>query len=82
MEQVLTKKKSLRKPSPRPSDSLDSLSKYDLVLGIRRLKEGNFIGLWELTRIDPQTGEPHIVTDANSKQILLNMARNEMLRCG
>ena len=53
----------------------------DLVLTIRRLKVGSFMGLWELGKVLPD-GSIKIISDANTKQIIINLARNEILRCG
>lgn len=53
----------------------------DLVLTLRRLTTGSFTGLWELCRIEPD-GTRKVLTDANTKQIVSNLARNEIVRCG
>lgn len=50
----------------------------DLVLTIRRLHVGSFAGLWELGRVMPD-GSIKVLTDANTKSIVINMARNEIL---
>lgn len=53
----------------------------DLVLTVRRLHVGSFTGLWELGRVLPD-GSIKIITDANTKAIVINLARNEIMRCG
>lgn len=53
----------------------------DLILTVRRLRIGSFTGLWELARVMPD-GTVKIITDANTKQIVINLARNEILKCG
>ncbi len=53
----------------------------DLVLTIRRLHVGSFSGLWELCRVESD-GTIKVITDANTKQIVMNLARNEISRCG
>ena len=53
----------------------------DLVLTVRRLRVGSFTGLWELGRVMPD-GSIKIITDANTKQLIINLARNEILKCG
>ena len=53
----------------------------DLVLTIRRLRIGSFTGLWELAKVNPD-GTIKVISDANTKQIIVNLARNEILRCG
>lgn len=52
----------------------------DLVLTVRRIHAGSFSGLWELCRVEPD-GSLKVITDANTKLIVCNMARNEILRC-
>lgn len=53
----------------------------DLVLTIRRLRIGSFTGLWELCRINPD-GSKMVVSDANTKSLIVSLARNEILKCG
>lgn len=52
---------------------------HDLVLTIRRIHVGSFSGLWELGRVNAD-GTIKIVTDANTKAMVINMARNEILK--
>lgn len=51
----------------------------DLVLGIRRLKEGRFHGLWQIVEI--KDGVETILIDATSKASVMNVARTEIARC-
>lgn len=60
----------------RPADD----ARPDLTLTVRRLRIGSFTGLWELCRINPD-GSKTVVTDANTKSIMINLARNEILKC-
>lgn len=53
----------------------------DLVLTVRRLRVGSFTGLWELAKV-VSDGSIKVISDANTKQIICNLARNEILRCG
>lgn len=53
----------------------------DLVLTVRRLHVGSFTGLWELCRINSD-GSKTVVTDANTKSIVMSLARNEIMKCG
>lgn len=62
-------------------EPLESTNAPDLMLTIRRLRVGSFTGLWELCRINPD-GSRTVVSDANTKQIIINLARNEILKCG
>lgn len=53
----------------------------DLVLTVRRLHVGSFAGLWELGRVE-SNGSVTIISDANTKALIMNMARNEIMKCG
>jgi hypothetical protein len=53
----------------------------DLVLMVRRLRVGSFTGLWELSKMRSD-GSIEVITDANTKQLMINLARNEILKCG
>jgi hypothetical protein len=53
----------------------------DLVLTVRRIHVGSFSGLWELARVEPD-GSIKVITDANTKAIVISLARNEILKCG
>lgn len=68
---------------PMKSSTLDPIADIqpELVLTIRRLKVGSFTGLWELCRLEPD-GSLKVISDANTKAIIVNLARNEILRCG
>jgi hypothetical protein len=53
----------------------------DLVLTVRRITAGSFAGLWELCKVNPD-GTIKVLTDANTKMIVANLARNEVAKCG
>lgn len=55
----------------------------DLVLTFRRLRVGSFTGLWEICKVMPD-GTLKVLPggDANTKQIIMNLARNEIAKCG
>lgn len=55
--------------------------KPDLVLTVRRIRIGSFQGLWELCKIMPD-GSAKVLTDANTKGIVANLAYNEISKCG
>lgn len=59
-------------------------SGFDLVLGIRRIRHGNFSGLWELSELaveDGQVKSVRIMTDANIKPILIAQIGKALSRC-
>lgn len=62
-----------------PAVAVDS--QPDLVLTVRRITVGSFAGLWELCKILPD-GTSEVMTDANTKGIVANLAYNEIARCG
>ena len=56
---------------------------FDLVLGIRRIRSGNFTGLWELCELS-NVGEFSVkrtLTDANIKPILIAQIGKVLSRC-
>lgn len=53
----------------------------DLVLTVRRIQAGSFAGLWELSKVLPD-GTMQVLTDANTKGIVANLAYNEIAKCG
>ncbi len=57
--------------------------RFDLVLGVRRIRSGNFSGLWELCELssDPHYGIRRVMTDANVKQILLAQIGRRFNEC-
>lgn len=70
-------------PKPKSVDnSVDKVDKaptvYNLILGLRRIKEGNFKGLWELTQLDAQGSVLRVITDANAKATVINLAAREI----
>lgn len=59
-----------------------SVVSYDLLLGIRRIRYGNFSGLWELNQLNPATGAvDKVLTDANIKTILLAQIGRALSKC-
>lgn len=53
-------------------------TEYSLVLGLRRHKEGPFAGLWELTELDENGSVKRVITDANTRSIIINLAAREI----
>lgn len=78
----------LERPIEKPVQTVIEVAKpailnpadYSLVLTIKRHREGPFANLWELAKIE-KDGTKKIITDANLKQFVVNMARNEMVDC-
>lgn len=60
---------------------ITGIEKPDLVLTVRRIRIGSFQGLWELCKIMPD-GSAKVLTDANTKGIVANLAYNEISKCG
>ncbi len=57
---------------------------FDLVLGIRHIRSGNFSGLWELTQlaVDPvQSVTIKVLTDANVKPIVMAQIGRVLAQC-
>lgn len=50
---------------------------YDLMLGFKVIRSGNFHGLWELYRIEAD-GTSRQIGSATSKLLIMNMARNQV----
>lgn len=53
-------------------------TEYSLILGLRRIKEGSFAGLWELTELDDSGTVKRVITDANTRGIVINLAAREI----
>lgn len=64
-----------------PQRTIEIEEQPDLVLTIRRIKVGSFQGLWELARVNAD-GTIKVISDANTKSLIISLARNEILRCG
>lgn len=60
---------------PKPVEIVDkTVNKYALILGIRRIKEGPFKGLWELTELSGDNSVKKVISDANTKASVINLA--------
>ena len=53
---------------------------YDEILGIRVLRKGQFRGLWELVRLDDEGKVKQVITDANSRGMVINLATRLILK--
>lgn len=58
----------------KPVEKVD----YVLILGVRRLKTGSFAGLWELTELNADGSVKRVLTDANTRSIVINLAGREI----
>lgn len=56
-------------------------AEYALILGVRRIKTGSFAGLWELTELDDKHSVKRVLTDANTRSIVINLAAREIGKC-
>jgi hypothetical protein len=61
-------------PTQKPKS--DTPVKYDMILGIRRLKDGAFSGLFEVVELNHDGSVKRVVTDANSKGVALDLLCN------
>ena len=52
---------------------------YDVMFGIRNLRNGPFKGLWELVKLD-STGKRQVITDANSRGSIITMINKHILK--
>ncbi len=53
---------------------------YDEILGIRNLRTGPFKGLWELVRLNDDGTVRQVLTDANSRGMIITMANRQILK--
>lgn len=53
---------------------------YDEVFGVRVLREGQFRGLWELTRLTDNGEIKQVLTDANSRGMILTMMNRAVMK--
>lgn len=57
--------------SPKPEVKVPV--KYDMILAIRRIKQGSFAGLYEVVELDSNGSVVRVVTDANNKSTALGL---------
>lgn len=53
---------------------------YDAVFGIRNLRSGRFKGLWELVQLNDDGSVKQVLTDANSRGMIITMMNKQILR--
>ncbi len=53
---------------------------YDGVFAIRNLRKGQFKGLWELAKLNQDGSVKMILTDANSRGMIITMITREILK--
>jgi hypothetical protein len=57
-----------------PSKHKSEKVSYSLILGLRRIREGSFKGLWELTELDGEGSVKRVITDANVRSLVISLA--------
>lgn len=62
----------------KPVEAVKKPAEYSLILGLRRIKEGSFAGLWELTELDANGSVKRVISDANTRGILVSLAAREI----
>lgn len=55
-------------------------SPYTLILGFRRIREGSFAGLWELTELSGDVSVKRVVMDASTRASAIALATREILK--
>jgi hypothetical protein len=65
--------------SPKPEVKLAVV--YGLILGIRRIHDGRFAGLWEVVELDGKGNVVRVITDANTKSMAAGLAAGAISRC-
>lgn len=63
-------------PKPKSTETVEKPA-YNLILGLRRLNSGPFQGLWELTELTGDVSVKRVISDANSRGILVSLAARE-----
>lgn len=55
-------------------------TRYDSILAIRNLRNGPFKGLWELVKLNSDMSVEKVLTDANSRGMVITMMNREILK--
>ncbi len=53
---------------------------YDEIIGVRTLRSGRFKGLWELVRLNHDGTVKQILTDANSRGMIITMMTRQIMK--
>lgn len=53
---------------------------YDEILGVRTLRNGRFKGLWELVRLNHDGSVKQVLTDANSRGMIITMMTRQVMK--
>lgn len=61
---------------PEPKEQVH----YDCVMGVRALRNGPFRGLWELVLLDDNMGRKQVLTDANSRGMIINIMNRQIMK--
>lgn len=54
--------------------------RYDAIFGVRNLRNGPFKGLWELVRMDNKGNRIQILTDANSRGMIITIINRHIMK--
>lgn len=54
--------------------------RYDAVFAVRNMRNGPFKGLWELVKLNADQSVEKVLTDANSRGMIITMITREILR--
>lgn len=53
---------------------------YDEILAVRTLRNGRFKGLWELVRLNHDGSVKQVLTDANSRGMIITMTTRQIMK--
>ncbi len=53
---------------------------YDEILAVRTLRNGRFKGLWELVRLNDKGEVKQVLTDANSRGMIITMMTRQIMK--
>jgi len=54
--------------------------RYDAIFGVRNLRQGPFKGLWELVHLDDKGNRVKVLTDANSRGMILTIINRYVMK--
>lgn len=66
----------MNQPKPKTDSEVKAPApvEYSLILGVRRIKVGPFAGLWELTELDANHSVKRVITDADTRGLIVSLA--------
>ncbi len=63
-----------------PAQALSIPPRYDIIMGLRVIRQGNFRGLWELVELNNDMTRRMVITDANNKGSVITLMTKRVLR--